>query len=83
MTNEEIRQIAGEAAHEAVDRLFLRLGIDPADADEISAFKKDLRHIRVWREATGVVKVAVIRAALTVLVTGALGALWMIIKGNQ
>lgn len=83
MTNEEIRQIAGEAAHEAVDRLFLRLGIDPADADEISAFKKDLRHIRVWREATGVVEVAGIRAAVTVLVNRVLGTLRRIFKGNQ
>lgn len=77
---EQVHEIAKAAAKEAIAEWLLTLGIDPKEALET---QKDFAHLRAWREATDTAKRAGIKAAITVLVTGFLGAVWLVIKGHQ
>jgi len=44
-------------------------------------FKADLVHLRTWRMATEKARTVSFAAAITIITTGVLGALWMGIKG--
>ena len=82
MTSQEIDEIASAAADKAVEKTFLLLGVNLSDTDEIKALKADLHHLRAWRESVNTVKNKAIGTAVTVIVTGALGYLWLVFKGN-
>ena len=89
----DIAAIAERAADRAVRGMLTTLGIDvddPLAAQKDFAilrevgdlvrdpeFRKDIEHMRSWRLAMNEVKVNGIRAAVGILVTGALGALWI------
>lgn len=77
MTPDEARQIAQEAADTAVATLFLHLGYDVHDKEQVRHLKRDLEHLRGWREATDTIRKQGVTAAVTVVVAGALGALWL------
>lgn len=61
----------------AVDRAFVRLGIDASDPLEM---QRDFQHLRDWRMASSSAKRYGIMAILGVLITGTLGALWLGIR---
>jgi hypothetical protein len=92
-TNAEVERIAEQAAAKAVRSTLLTLGIDvddPIKAQEDFAvlrevgklvrdpeFRKDIEHTRAWRLSLAEFKVHGIKAAIGILVAGALGALWL------
>lgn len=76
MTPEEIDAIADRA----VKKTFLMLGIDIADADDVKKAQLDFQHLRAWRESTEAVKRKALLTAVTVIVTGALGYLWLVFR---
>lgn len=89
MMPDEVRIVAGNAAHEAakkaLDDLFLHLGYDitgESGKDELRAIAKDLRHTRRWREATETVQKYSLISAVSVLVAGLLGLVWLAVKGG-
>lgn len=82
MTEAEIKQLADTAAHEAVKRTLLALGIDASDPEAIIAMQADFRHLRTWRESTEAVRRKAFLTAVAVIVTGALGYLWVAFKGQ-
>ena len=79
MTNSEMETIAEEAAAKALRNLFLTLGSDVDSVDDVKALRADLSHIRAWRESTETVKQHTLRAAVTVIVTGVLGWIGLIL----
>lgn len=82
MTPEEAHTIAREAAEAAVNNTFLHLGYDIADREQVRALKRDLAHLRRWRDATDTVSKQGLTAAVTVLVTCVLGAIWLGIQAS-
>jgi len=75
MTRDELKDLAKETAHEVLRGL----GVD---VDEPLEFQKDMAHVREWRKSSAAVKSAGLLAAVGVLVTGTLGALWLGIKSS-
>ena len=82
MSAEDIKQVAVEAARAAVSELFLTMGVDTSDSKSLLDLQRDFAHVRAWREASETVKNAGLKAAVGVLVTGFLGAVyWFITSG--
>jgi hypothetical protein len=52
-------------------------GVDAEDKDELRELKLDTRHTRKWRKSVERIETVGWGTAVTVLVTGALGALWL------
>lgn len=77
MTPEEARAVARETAESTVANVFLHLGYDVQDRDQIAALKRDLAHLRRWREATETVRRQGLGAAATLIAAGTLGAAWL------
>lgn len=75
MTRDELKDLAKETAHEVLRGL----GVD---VDEPLEFQKDMAHVRDWRKSSEAVKRSGLLAAVGVLVTGTLGALWLGIKSS-
>ncbi len=75
--NIEIHQIAQEAAKATVKEFFLALGVNAEDPDAVIAMQKDMAHLRTWREASETVKSMSLRTAVGVIVSGALGMLYV------
>ena len=73
MDKESIREIAEMAAKTTVNEMFLNFGINIADPNEIPKFQRDLAHLRGWRESTESLKQNGLKAAVSFLVTAALG----------
>lgn len=75
MTRDELKDLAKETAHEVLRGL----GVD---VDAPLEFQKDMAHVRDWRKSSEAVKSAGLLAAIGVVVTGTLGALWLGIKSS-
>jgi len=58
---------------------FLSLGIND-NPDVVIAVQKDFAHLRAWREASDTVKRKGLGAAVTIIVTGLLGLIWLAIS---
>ena len=82
LTEQEVERIAKTAADEAVDQLFLHLGVDLNDKDQMSSLKYDLAHLHRWRKSTDTIKRQSLTAAVTFVVAGLMGALWLIFRGT-
>jgi hypothetical protein len=82
VTTQEIEDIADAAADKAVEKTFLLLGVNIRSEDDVKGLKADLIHLKAWRESVNTVKSQGLRAAVTVIVTGALGLLWLALKGQ-
>lgn len=80
MTNDEVRHIAEEAAKKAVRELLVTMGVNANDPDALLEMQRDFAHIRAWRLSVAAVRGTAIKTGVTVLVTGFLGALWLMIK---
>lgn len=81
-SNAEIHEIAQEAARAAVTEMLLALGIDANDPKAVLAAQRDFAHLRSWRQATDTMKTMTIRTAVGVLVSGALGMLYLAFKSH-
>jgi len=77
MDEEDIKRIAEEAAEQAVKKTLLALGIDTTKPEAILEAQKDMQHLRAWRTSVDTIKTKGILAAITVIVTGTLGVLWL------
>ena len=75
MNEEEIRRIVAQSVTETL----MRLGIEADDPIEV---QKDMQHLRAWRESVNTVKRQSFVTATVVIITGALGLLWLAIKGS-
>lgn len=78
MTRDEVRDIAREAADEAVLKTLIALGFNASDPEGIGKIQADLIHLRRWREATESVPKYAIKAAVTTLVAGLVGYLMIV-----
>ena len=79
-TQDEMQNIADEAAEKAVRHIFQLLGVDTADQNSINKFRADLvsaRQVREFREATTRRFWMVI---LGIIIVGAISALWSGVK---
>lgn len=83
MSPSEIDDIATAAAEKAVTKTFLTMGVDIADPKDLKALQLDFQHLRAWRESVHTVKNKAIGTAVTVIVTGVLGYLWLAFKGGN
>ncbi len=81
MGREELRlmmaEVAKAAAQEAVTETLLRMGLK---ADDPIEAQKDFQHLRQWRKSTQSLGMKATAAALTLMVSGALAALWVGLK---
>jgi len=90
--NEDVRAIVAEVLAEQqrlqrddIDRIVFKavattlmsLGIDEGDRRELRA---DLQHLRRWRKSVEQAQGFTFKAAITVIVTGVVGAVWLGIK---
>ena len=73
LTDSEVRRIVKETVHETLRHS----GIDPDDAEANAA---DRRYVRDWRQTTDSIKRKSLFAAITLVVTGIAGLLWMGLK---
>lgn len=78
MTREEADAIADAA----VKRTFLTLGMDITDPEAIIKVQADFQHLRLWRESTEAVKRKALLTAVGVIITGAIGYLFLVFRGH-
>lgn len=74
MTEAEVKKIVAET----VEQTLLTLGVD---TDDPIALQKDLAHLRAWRESMETVRKQSLITAIGIIVAGALGLLWLGLKG--
>jgi hypothetical protein len=75
MTEAEVKRIVAET----VQQTLLALGVDTEDP---VALQKDMAALRAWRESMDTVKRQSLLTAIGVVTAGALGLLWLAIKGQ-
>lgn len=82
MTDDDarMREIAREAAAEAVEDVLAKLGINTKNWEEVQA---DFRHLRSWRQSTETIKRQGIIVATSTFIIGLLGLLWAALRGQQ
>lgn len=80
MTREEMKDVAEQAAEEAVKRMLLTLGINTSTDDSIVAFQKDAAFTRSLRESSEAVKRKTILTIVGIFVTGMAGYLLLTFK---
>lgn len=77
----EQRRLSGTETEEAIQRtistMLTSFGIEEEDRAELRA---DFIHLRKWRKSVEQAQSLTIRAMVTIIVTGAAGALWLGIK---
>lgn len=71
--HEIAREVARETVKEMMREMFTGLGVNTSDPDDIIKMQADFAHLRAWRESTDAVKRNSMKAAVTIIVTGALG----------
>lgn len=79
LEEESVRRGAAldEVVLKAVATILTSFGIEEDDRKELQA---DFIHLRKWRRSVEQAQSLTFKAALTVIVTGALGAMWLGIK---
>ena len=73
---QELRDTAEDAADRALQKFFLKLGVDTSEPMHVLAMQKDFAYLRTWRESIDTVKDRSLKVAVTVIVTGVLGAIY-------
>lgn len=76
----ELHEIAKEVAKQTVREFFLALGVNAEDPDAVIAVQKDFAHLRAWRESVETVKRKGLGTAVTVIVSGVLGAIYLYLQ---
>lgn len=79
MTEAEVREVAREAAREAVSEVFDHFGFDIDDHREVQA---DMRAVRDWRMAQKSVRKVALTTVVMTLITGVMALVWTSIKGG-
>ncbi len=82
MTPDEVEAVAKAAAEKAVSHVFLHLGVDVENKDELKELKRGLSFLRSWRSSVETVRKGGLVAAVTVITAGALGLIWLSIRGG-
>lgn len=82
MTHDEIVVIARTSAKLAVEELLLTLGVDATDSRQVLEMQKDFAYLRSWRESINIVRTRGLATAVAVIVTGAIGLLWVVFRGH-
>lgn len=75
MTDAEIKSLAEAAADAAVNKLMLRIGIDPEDQDAIPGLKADLGYLKRLHAGSETFKRQGITATATVITTFIIGSI--------
>ncbi len=75
MTDEEARIVAREAVHETLQLI----GLDVSNPGDL---QRDFQFMRSWRLSTETIKRQGLISAVTVIVAGILGLIWIAVKGN-
>ena len=76
MSPDEARTVAKEAVRETM----VSLGFDPDNPQEA---QRDMVFLRSWRLSTEAVKRTTVVTAVTTIVIGILGLIWLVLKGGQ
>ncbi len=82
MTEAEIKQVAETAAKEAVRETLLMMGVDVSKPEAVTEMQADFNHVRKWRTSVETVQRQGLITAVGVLVSGAIGALYMAFKAH-
>ncbi len=72
-SDDDIEQIAEKVAERVANRLFITLGINVQNPDELKKMQLDFAHLRGWRENVEAVKQKSLGAAAAFIVTAILG----------
>lgn len=75
MTDAEIKNLADAAAEAAVNKLMLRIGIDPEDADAIPGLKADLGYLHRLHDGAKTFKRQGLTVAATAITTFIIGSI--------
>jgi hypothetical protein len=75
VTDAEIKEIADAAAEAAVNKVLLRIGIDPEDESSIPGLKSDLGYLKRLHTGSETFKRQGITATATVITTFIIGSL--------
>jgi hypothetical protein len=75
MNEADVKRVVAET----VTQTLLTLGVDTNDPVEL---QKDLAHLRAWRESMETVRRQSLITAIGVITAGALGLIWLAVKGN-
>jgi hypothetical protein len=76
LTESELKAVVKDTVHET----FVALGVDAKEPIEM---QKDFSHLRYWRETTESAKSRTIMGAVTIVVAGTLGLVWMALTGGK
>lgn len=76
LTNEQVEQLASEAAEQTLQRFFLSVGIDTSTPEGILLAQRDFQHLRAWRQSVETVKRQGMVTAIGVITVGLLAMLW-------
>lgn len=69
-----LRQIASDAARQAVERTLTSYGIDPENPFE---FQKDMLHLREWRLRAERIQEKGVMTITVIVITGIAGMIWL------
>ena len=86
LADQEVRRIAREAAHYAVEETFTAMGLKVSDPDAIIEAQQDFAWLRGRRILERKIRVKVIITLFTVLIVGVVGAaatIWAIAAGRS
>jgi predicted ATP-grasp superfamily ATP-dependent carboligase len=77
LTQDEIETVVEKAVKKAVANVLVSFGIEESDRREIRA---DFAYLRRWRKSAEQLQSYTLRAVITAIVAGGLGALWLGLK---
>lgn len=79
MTRAEIEEVAEDAAEKALQKFFLTLGYDTTDPKVVTVMQDHFRFVRRWHDSTEAVKAHSLKTAISVIVTGILGWIGLVL----
>jgi len=77
VTKHQAMSIAQRSAQAAVHEILQALGVDSSTPSDIIETQKDMAHLRNHREGTEATAEQIKKVAIVIVITGALGALWL------
>lgn len=76
LTQDQVEQIASEAAEKALSQLLLTLGIDTSSPQGILDAQRDFQHVRNMRKSFETVKRQGLMSAIGFIMVGILALIW-------
>lgn len=73
LTRDEVEEIVKST----VAQTLFNLGLDSSAPDSIVELRKDMAHLRKWRQSVDQVQSTTFMVALGIVITGIMGALWL------